>query len=143
MANKLNMPDYSLYALFSLAGVYQTEHNFNQAVLFTKDAIKIGEKIKAANELQEMYDSVSVFLEKIGDLKGALKYRKMYEALHDSILNAKVKTNINRLQIQYKAAQKDKQIAVQNLLIEKKQSTIKRENTLLLFSVIGIIFYLC
>ncbi len=85
---------------------------------------------------------LSVFLEKIGDLKGALKYRKMYEALHDSILNAKVKTNINRLQIQYKAAQKDKQIAEQNLLIEKKQSTIKRENTLLLFSVIGIIILL-
>ncbi len=142
MANKLNMPDYSLYALFSLAGVYQTGHNFSQAVLYTKQAIKIGEKIKAANELQEMYDSLSVFLEKIGDLKGALKYRKMYEALHDSILNAKVKTNINRLQIQYKAAQKDKQIAEQNLLIEKKQSTIKRENTLLLFSVIGIIILL-
>ena len=57
-----------------------------------------------------MYDSLSVVLEKSGDINGALKFRKKYEMLSDSILSAKVRTNINRLQLQYKDEQKNRQI---------------------------------
>ena len=140
IAKKLKMPDYSLYALFSLAGIEDKRNEYTQAVKYIKQAIVIGKKLGAANELQEMYDTLSVILEKTGDFNGALQSRKNYEMLKDSILSAKVKTNINRLQIEYKAAKKDKEIAEQNLQLQKNYSTIEKKNTLLLFSAGGIIF---
>ncbi len=137
-SEKLNMPDYNLYALFSLAGIYQLRHNYKKAAEMTKQAILIGKKMNAPNELQEMYDTLSVLSEKLGDPVNALKYRKAYEVLKDSISNAEVRDNINSLQIKYNAAQKDKQIAEQNLRIQENQSTIDKENILLIFSAIFI-----
>ena len=142
MANKLKMPDYNLNALFSLSEVEQQVRNYSQAEKYIRQAIAIGEQLGASNELQEMYDSLSVILEKNRNLNGALKYRKKYETLSDSILNARVKTNINLLQIKYKAAKKDKEIVEQDLLLQKNYSTIERKNILLLFSAGGIIILL-
>ncbi len=143
IAEKYNLPDYSLYALFSLAVLDQQELKFKQASELTKQAISIGEKLGAAEELREMYDTLSVILEKAGDLKGALLYRKKYEVLNDSTMSDRVKTNINRLQIQYKAAKKDKQIAIQNLRLAKNKSIIQRKNILLfLFSLSILILVL-
>jgi signal transduction histidine kinase len=142
MAKKLGMPYYKLYSLFSLANMYNQKNDLDRAIDYTKQAIAIGKKLGAKDELTEMYNTLSVLLEKKGNTKDALTYRKKYEALNDSIMSAQVKTNISRLQIQYKTAKQDKQIAEQNLLLEKNHSTIQRKNTLLLFSVIGIIILL-
>ena len=140
MAKKLLMPDYNLYALFSLAGIEQKRHNYDKAIKDIRQAIAVGKKLGAANELQEMYDTLSVILETTGEFHSALQFRKKYEILKDSILNAEVKTNINRLQIEYKAAKKDKEIAEKNLQLQKNYSTIEKEHSLLLFSGGGIIF---
>lgn len=142
MAERMKMPDYNLYAIFSLALVAKLRNNNNKAATLIKHAIVIGEELSAKDELREMYNTLSTVLERTGDIRGALIYRKKYETLNDSIMNTQVKTNINRLQIQYKAAQKDKQIAQQNLQIEKNKSTIERENILLIFSVVGIVILL-
>ncbi|HKI44002.1 MAG TPA: tetratricopeptide repeat protein [Balneolales bacterium] len=147
MAEELKMPYYSLYAIFSLAVVDQQEHRYSRAAKFAKQAISIGEKIGAADELREMYDTLSVVLEKMGDLQGALAYRKKYDILNDSTMSANVRTNINRLQIQYKAAQKDKEIAMQKLQLARNNVTIERKNNLLLifaggiFILLGLIFF--
>lgn len=138
MAQRLKMPYYSLYALFSLAVVEQQSHNYPRSVRLARQAVAIGERLGAADELREMYDTLSSVLEKTGDLKSALIYRKKYEVLNDSTMSARVRTNINRLQIQYRAAQKDKQIAEQNLQLAKSSVTIERKNTLLLLSGVGI-----
>ena len=140
LARRLKMPDYNLYALFSLGGIEHKKGNYTLAVKYIKQAIAIGKQLSAANELQEMYDTLSVILEKTGDFNGALQFRKKYEMLKDSILNANVRTNINRLQIEYKAAKKDKEIAEKNLQLQKNYSTIEKEHSLLLFSAGGIIF---
>lgn len=139
LAEKLNLPDYNLYSLFSLALIKQKQLEFVQASRLTRKAITIGERIGAAIELREMYDTLSVLLEKTGDLKGSLVYRKKYEALSNSLLNARVRTSINSLQIQYQAAKKDKQIAEQNLQLEKNSAIIRSKNTLLTFLTIGLI----
>lgn len=142
MAEELKLPDYSLYALFSLAVVNQQEHRYSRATKFAKQAISIGEKIGAADELREMYDTLSVLFEKTGDLKEALTYRKKYETMNDSTMSANVRTNIKRLQIQYKAAQKDKEIAMQKLQLARNNVTIERKNNLLLISAGGIFILL-
>ena len=147
MAEELKMPYYSLYAIFSLAVVDQQQHHYRWAAKYAKQAISIGEKIGASDELREMYDTLSVVLEKIGDLQGALAYRKKYEIMNDSTMSANVRTNINRLQIQYKAAQKDKEIAMQKLQLARSNVTIERKNNLLLifaggiFILLGLIFF--
>ncbi|HKJ45270.1 MAG TPA: tetratricopeptide repeat protein [Balneolales bacterium] len=142
MAERLNMPYYKLYAIFSLAVLDQQNKNYQQAARYAQQAISIGEKVGAADELREMYDTLSVILEKTGDLKGALAYRKKYEILNDSTMSARVRTNINRMQIQYKAAEKDAKIAEQNLQLAKNQNIINKKNILLILTGAGIVILL-
>lgn len=142
MATKYNLPDYNLYALFYLGVVDQQEHNYRGAVDYARKAIAIGRRIGATYELRDMYDTLSSVLQKMGNLKEALTYRKKFEILNDSIMSARVKTNINRLQIQYRAAQKDKEIAEQNLQLERSHATLARNKILLIVSGVGILVLL-
>jgi signal transduction histidine kinase len=142
MAEQLKMPYYELYALFSLAVMDQQDHNYPQAEKNARQAIIIGERLGTADELREMYDTLSVVLEKMGNWKGALTYRKKFEILNDSTMSSRVRTNINRMQIQYKAVQKDEKIAEQRLQLIQNKATINRVNILLIITVSGFIILL-
>jgi signal transduction histidine kinase len=122
--------DYEkLYAVFQLALVVKEKKNLIQAEHLVAQAIAIGERLGTADELMEMYDTMSVIKQETGDLKGALFYRNKYETINDSLRNQEVQTNIHALNIQFRSAQKDKQIAEQNLSIEKDKAAMARKNT--------------
>lgn len=138
IADKYNLPYEKLYSSFQLAMVAKERGNYKLANNYATNAIAIGEKLGTADELMEMYDSMSVIKKNIGDYQSALLYKNKYVALNDSITNQQIQTNIHHLNIQYHTAQKDKQIAEQNLNIEKNKAAIAQKNTWILASLAGI-----
>ena len=139
IADKYDLPYEKLYSLFQLAMVEKEKGNFKTANDYTARAIAIGESIGTADELMEMYDSMSVIKAKTGDFKSALFYKNKYVAIDDSLRNQQVQTNIHHLNIQYRTAQKDKQIAEQNLSIERNKRAIEKKNMWIFVSFAGII----
>lgn len=138
IADRYNLPYEKMYSLFQLAMVEKERGNFQNANTYASHAIAIGERVGTADELMEMYDSMSAIKQKMGDLKSALYYKNKYVAIDDSLRNKQVETNIHQLNIQYRTAQKDKQIAEQNLSIEKSKTAIERKNTWIFISLAGI-----
>jgi two-component system, NarL family, sensor kinase len=139
ITKKYNLPFEKLYALFELAVVAKDRKNYRVAEQYAAGAIAIGEHLKTADELMEMYDSMSVIKEKMGKPAEALLYKNKYVALNDSMMNAQIQTNIHHLNIQYHSAQKDKKIAEQNLSIEKNKAAIERKNMWIFIFLGGII----
>lgn len=138
IADKYDLPYEKMYSLFQLSLIEKEKGNFKNANLYASSAIAIGEKVGTADELIEMYDSMAVIKQKMGDLKSALYYKNKYEVINDSLRNRQVQTNIQHLNIQYHTAQKDKQIAEQNLNIEKNKAAIARKNTWILASLVSV-----
>jgi len=139
VAKKYNLPFEKLYGLFQLAVVEKDKNNFSTAEQYAAKAIALGEKLNTADELMEMYDTMSVIKEKMGKPAEALLYKNKYVSLNDSMMNAQIQTNIHHLNIQYHSAQKDKMIAEQNLNIEKNKAAIERKNMWIFIFLGGII----
>ena len=139
ITEKYNLPFEKLYALFELAVVAKDKKDFSVAEDYAAQAISIGEHLNTADELMEMYDTMSVIKEKMGKPSEALFYKNKYVALNDSMMNGQVQTNIHHLNIQYHSAQKDKKIAEQNLSIEKNKAAIERKNMWIFIFLGGII----
>ena len=139
ICDKYHLRYQKLYALFQLAVIEKEKRNFTTASRDAAQAITIGEELGTSEELMEMYDTMAVIKEKMGDLKQALYFRKKYETIDDSLLNAQIQTNVHHLTIQYRSAQKDKQIAEQNLSIEKNKAELERKNIWLFIFLGGII----
>lgn len=139
IAEQYNLQYQKLYAVFQLAVIAKEKNDYEKANRFTLQAISIGKQLGTPDELMEMYDTMSVIKEKTGNFKEALAYRKKFESLKDSIVNAEIQTNIHHLTIQYRSAQKDKQIAEQNLDIEKTNAQVERKNIWIFIFLAGIV----
>jgi two-component system, NarL family, sensor kinase len=139
ITKKYNLPFEKLYALFELAVVAKDKKDFSVAENYAAQAISIGEHLNTADELMEMYDTMSVIKEKMGKPTEALLYKNKYIALNDSMMNAQIQTNIHHLNIQYHSAQKDKKIAEQNLSIEKNKAALERKNMWIFIFLGGIV----
>jgi two-component system, NarL family, sensor kinase len=138
IADRYNLPYEKMYSLFQLAMVEKERGHFQNANAYASHAIAIGERVGTADELMEMYDSMSSVRQKVGDYKSALYYKNKYVAMDDSLRNQQVETNIHQLNIQYRTAQKNKRIAEQNLSIEKSKSAIERKNMWIFISLAGV-----
>lgn len=139
ITKKYSLPFEKLYALFELAVVAKDRKSFGTAEEYAARAISIGEHLNTADELMEMYDTMSVIKERMGKPAEALLYKNKYVALNDSMMNAQIQTNIHHLNIQYHSAQKDKKIAEQILSIEKNKAAIERKNMWIFIFLGGII----
>jgi len=139
IADKYNLRYQKLYALFQLAVVAKEKKHFTDAAHYAAQAIAIGERLGTLDELMEMYDTMAVIKQKTGDFQKALYYKNKYEAINDSLRNEQVQTNIQRLNIQYRSAQKDKQIAGQNLSIERNKAAMERKNKWMFLFLGGIV----
>lgn len=139
IAEDYHLPYEKLYAVFQLALIAKEKRNLSVAENFASQAIAIGEQLGMAEELMEMYDTMSVIKAQRGQYKDALHYKNKYEAINDSLRNEEVQTNIHHLNIQYRTAQKDKQIAEQNLSIEKTRAAMERKNMWLFVFLAGIL----
>ena len=139
ITKKYNLPFEKLYALFELAVAAKDKKDFRVAENYAAQAISIGEHLNTADELIEMYDTMSVIKERMGKPAEALLYKNKYVSLNDSMMNAQIQTNIHHLNIQYHSAQKDKKIADQNLSIEKNKAAIERKNMWIFIFLGGIV----
>ncbi len=111
-----------------------------------KSAIKYAEKSYkySASLDQKVYMVVSTELlaqcnAKIGNYKEGYKYARLYEEIRHFLFNKDRDTQINTLSAKYKLNEKNKQIVLQQLDIEKKNNKIKRNNIILIAFLIILI----
>jgi signal transduction histidine kinase len=141
----LNIDSVTAFA----AGVYQSMGSAYYLMGRYKDALPYYKKAEQICDEQSLmthrlanYSALSSIYEKTGDYKNAYWYQVAYANLNDSLLNAEREKTLYQLEIRYRVAEKDKEIAQSKSLVYKLQRSISIAvtATLLIFLIVGIIW---
>lgn len=119
-----NRRDIYCTALLNLGIVYGKSKQFNNAVKHLNDALLIAAEIGYTGIVQEGFISLSDNYEKSGDYEKALSYFKKYTQMKDSVFTEKTSNDIAEMQTKYETEKKDIEIAVKQVLIDKRNQQI-------------------
>lgn len=138
IARQHDNPHYEFYLLDGLSDCYRELGQWAKAKACIREAIQIAERVKARRELSILYGSAATISQQLGELRKALFYKDSAQHLKDSLLNEETRKDIHELEIKYQTAQKDKELANQDLLLIRTQTAMHNRNILLSLSCAGI-----
>jgi len=120
------------------------QKNLINAKEYLQNAIKLLDKINDLSLLSETCLFLSQVYEKLGDTKNALSYYKKYSANKDSVFSKDNSIKIANIERKQEVELRDKQIIIQTLEIEKKNSQIVTQIVVfvLILLLIAFIFYI-
>ncbi len=123
--NKIDLAETEIY----LAKVYLNMNELDSAYKYISGAEKISGKVKNANNLMEVYKTLSDYYEKRGDNGKALMFYKRFVSFRDSIQGEKTQLKIAQLESKYELSKKEKKI----LKLQLSEKTEKAKNLRLVF----------
>lgn len=127
-------PDYELYVFWGFANAHHQLNDDRQAHAYVERSITLAKELGVLDELRKIYPLASEINEKMGRLDLALDYRKKYETLNDSLLNAGTQQTIHTLETEYRTAEKEKDLAEQKLIIARKEADIQKKDKAIFLS---------
>ncbi|QMU27647.1 tetratricopeptide repeat-containing sensor histidine kinase [Adhaeribacter radiodurans] len=142
-AQKLSTP-YDVADIKKRIGdLYLENGNFAKAKTFYLEAIELSEKIKATEISATVYTSLHKLYAATADYKPAYNYQTLAQQYQDSILGEKQLKIINELEVKYQSLQKDKELAQQQLQLEKsRQYVIYSIGAFLIALLVVLLLYL-
>ena len=132
-------PLNEMYIHWGLSRTYHQLGMHTEALHYLNKSIATSQTINASNERRQLYRLGSDIHEKMNKPSLALEYRKKFEALNDSLLNAQTQQNIHRLEIEYQTSQKEKEIAQQQLTIANNALELQRKSNFIYLSIALVI----
>lgn len=114
----------------------------NEAKKSIEESIKIHTEAGYNTGLKSSYSNAGLIYYNAGEYKKSSEYYKKYDELYSKILSDENKKRVNELNTKYETEKKEKQIAEQELEIQKQQSNLLYAilGGALLVSVLGGIF---
>ncbi len=128
-------PGNEVYVLTGISSVYKDMKQYYRADAYYNRAASLAEQELAKPQLKELLLSGAEIKEATGHYRDALRLRKRYEALSDSLLNLETQHTIQELEVRYQAARKEKALAERDLKISQQHSELERKNKWILLSV--------
>ena len=110
-----------------MKNAYQASNNSFETAL--EGLNETGDHLRV--EIVEAYKNMAENYEKMGDFQKALSLKTQYIILHDSLHRKDRVDMINRLEIRFKLAEKDKELAEKQLLINDSINKVKQRNIIL------------
>jgi signal transduction histidine kinase len=140
-ALEVPVPAYSHYSTcvpyYTLGiALYQTGA-YREAETAIRTGFARARKTDLAEERLEALHVLSAICERDGRYPQALEYARHYNALKDSLLNKEKLDAVNRLEIKYRTARKDKELAEKQLLILSQAQKLERKNIWIGSSIAG------
>jgi len=126
-------------AIRGLGSCYLALKNYKLAEQYYQQALTISQEEKLNKSMYECYKALVSVYTGLGDYEKALSYRDAYEQMKDSTQNAERMLKVQQLEVEYRTAQKDKEIAQKQLLLHQQGTVIQRKNRMIIFVVIGSI----
>lgn len=137
IVKRLNDPQYDLYLYMNRGNTLAELGKYRRAEEDLARAQTIGMQLKANFELSELLLFRSELAKKMEDFEKALDFHKEADSLKALIANEKSLEDINRLEIQYRSAEKDKSIAEQKMKLAERQAAIRKKDMLITGLLVG------
>ena len=115
--------------LLNLGLAYNELKNFVKAEYYLRKAFDMGANARAIEIQQKASLNLAEIKQSQGDIKSALDYYKTYSILKDSLTGLEKVKAINEIETKYQSEKKDKELAQQDLKIEKQQSELQKRKS--------------
>jgi two-component system NarL family sensor kinase len=102
--------------------------NYKRAEQYYLKAIQISTAGKLNKSLMDCYKALVTIYADQGYFKRAFQYRNLFAAVRDCTVNAERSFALGQLELKYRTAEKDRELAQQQLLLTQQQSRISRQN---------------
>jgi len=135
--------DYEIYTFFGLANTHFKLGHYEKANHFFEKNLANAEQCLSKNELKQLFLLGADLKEKLNDPLAALKLRKKYESLSDSILNAGTRQNIHELEVKYQSSVKEQALAHQKLQLVNQQYSLQQKDKQIVWYILIIIILIC
>ncbi|HEX6427573.1 MAG TPA: histidine kinase, partial [Niastella sp.] len=140
---------YAIFADIFQGEAYAMQHNWKKAITLTEPALAKSNNLKIIHLNDHAHKTLAEAYEALGEYKKANEHRKQYSLLRDSLQRVQKLEMIYDMEVKYRLSDKDKQLAQQELAIERNESRIKSKNFwiiaisagFLLISLISILLY--
>ncbi len=97
---------------------------YHEAKPYLIKAMEIATRLNIKHQMAEAHKLLSHVYEHTGDYAKALTHQRTYQELKDSVLNESITRNVSDLEIKYRTAEKDREIA-------RKEQEIEQRNVLI------------
>lgn len=128
-------PGNEVYILSGISSVYKDMAQYAQANTYFDRALALAEMELAKPQLIELYLSGAEIKEGMGNHREALRLRKQYEQINDSLRNQETHHTIQELEVKYQASEKEKALAARDLEIAEQRSKLERMNKWIIMAV--------
>jgi signal transduction histidine kinase len=115
--------------------IYMNQGKSGEAESFLNSAISLAKGSGSLDILSAAYNDYSLLQERAGNLKEALRYRKLYEASYDSIYTKGTAQSLISYRMLYDLASKDQQITLLNKDRQIQDDTIKKRNLIIYWAI--------
>jgi two-component system, NarL family, sensor kinase len=130
LSTERDAPEYEMYAYMGLSKLYFQIRRYPAAERNVVKGIALARRLGSNYELKDLYLRASDLEAETGDFTSALKYRKEFEQLNDSIVGEKSRSNITMLEARYESEKKEATIRQLETDQQIQQLTIRQQNTL-------------
>jgi signal transduction histidine kinase len=117
-----------LKSSYLMGCVYTHSEKYEMAKKYLLPAVKYAEDYHYYSDLADGYDHLSTVYAGMGQYKKALEYREKFMRVQDSMNGEKNANQVAAVEMKYKTAEKDKQIAQKSLLLSRQKGEIREKN---------------
>ena len=149
IAREINAPGGVALALGVKGNALGKLGRYNESLAALKEALALAVQYEDLAYQKDFNESLSEVYARMKDFDNAYKYYTQFDLLNDSIRSTENQQVVNDLMLKYETAQKEQEIAEQDLEIQTQNAALTaRENQLiliiggsLLLMLIGVLFY--
>ncbi|PZF72067.1 tetratricopeptide repeat-containing sensor histidine kinase [Taibaiella soli] len=132
-------PYYTVTCDLRLGEAYIQLKDYNTAQQFAKRAEEKTRELGIVNNRVQAFETLSRLYKQMGAHEKALVFYQEYTHLKDSLFRQTTIDRVNEMDIRYNTAQKEKEIADNQLLIANQQNRLRLNNVLLIAGSGGIL----
>lgn len=130
------------FANIFLGEAYGKQHNYAKAIAITEPALAMANKQKVLHITDHAYKTLADAYEAIGNYEKAAINRRLYSEVQDSLMKAEKLELVYNVEMKYRIADKDKELAQKELAIAKNESRIKTKNFWIIGFSVGFVLLL-
>ena len=138
---KANLYYASTVPFYLLGSAWYQMKQYEKAEHYLLLSLQEAEREGTLKELMNIHNKLALVSGSLGKYQAAAAHWQAYSNMKDSLLDMETGQTVNRLEVQYRTAQKDKALAEQQVIIARKNAWIWTIAATLLFLLLMLLAY--
>jgi len=111
---------------YSLGNAYWQRNNYQMALVHYHTSLEIADTLKILSIKQNIYKGIAGIYKAMGNFEEALDNYVLFQEIKDTLLSSQIHNQIAELETKYQAEQKEKEIKLKDIELEKNATEIKQ-----------------